>query len=95
MDWSKPSKALIMKGAEEGMVIFHCGPHILAAIEDISPYLSDLDLNPPSLGLWVWEGFWEIRECRYFAEPTEYDCFPVGEFRQLTDGEMEKVCKGQ
>jgi hypothetical protein len=80
----------------EGPVMFCVGGHIKYEIEEVGfNDIYDLGLNPPSEGIWVWEGKFKTYECNYYCDPTEYDFFPVGKFRKPTEEELKMVVDGK
>jgi len=57
-DFYKGSKAVICKGeGDVGAVLWTVGPHVRMEIEEACIYRTDdLGLDPPSKGIWIWEG---------------------------------------
>ena len=95
LDWSKPSKAVIVQGMGGGCVLFTAGPHVDSMINEAG--VSDLDnlgLDDAPEGISIWEGGIETVHINT-PDANEWDSWLVGKFRDPTSEEWESIRKNE
>jgi hypothetical protein len=101
-DWTKPSRLVVVcDGRGRGSVLWYVGGQAAFEVEENGFYdLEDLGLSskrkPAPPGISVWEGRWEGSVTPSSPNgPAEYDSWPNGEFRPLTEDEWSAVRAGR
>ena len=95
VDWSKPSKAVVVVGEAGGCVLFSAGPHLDSLMHDAGlSDLSDLGLDDAPDGISIWEGV--VKGRRYeTVDGYEYESDTVGSFRAPTDEEWASLRRNE
>lgn len=91
--WERDSIVLIAFDYDKGFVLDYDGAHIDYEMTEVGRDFSDLGLDPPDDGLWLWTGRLVSSSFQGY-DGAEYESWPEGTFRRLTDEEAIKVAGG-
>lgn len=94
-NFNKPSLAVIVSNGNNGMVIWWVGGHLWAEVVEAGLFhTTDLGLEEPSAGVWIWEGVYKVGRGSY-EHPYDVDTWPEGKWRKPTDEEWLAIKEGR